>query len=253
MGIPREENPFLGLRGIRFCLEHPEVFLTQLRAVLAVAGPGVRLLLPMVGGPEQLRAARELRAEGVDAPETLPVGVMIEVPSAVLTADSLARESDYFSIGSNDLIQYLLAVDRGNVRIASLYDALDPAVLRAVELTVRRAHEAGIRVGSCGEMSGVLPGALLLVGLGVDELSVAPPVVPQVRAWLAHFDAARLAELARRCCECGGPGEVRRVLREDLGGDPHFHLEERDDRLLCHWDPVGSGPTGTDHDPASGR
>jgi phosphoenolpyruvate-protein kinase (PTS system EI component) len=250
MGIPREENLFLGLRGVRFCLEHPEIFLTQLRAILAAARPGVRLLLPMIGGPEQLRAAREwigraARELGIADPP--PVGVMIEVPSAVLTADLLARESDYFSIGSNDLIQYLLAVDRGNSRIAQLYDPLDPAVLRGVEMTVTRAHAAGIRVGSCGEMSGVLPHALLLVGLGVDELSVAPPLVPRVRAWLAHVEAGPLAALARRCLECGGAREVRAVLREGLGGDPQFHLEERDGQLLCHWDPVGSDPSGTDH------
>ena len=250
MGIPREENPFLGLRGIRFCLEHPDIFLTQVRAVLRVAGPHVRLLLPMVGGPEQLRAARtlidraaaELRAEGVAVAERPRVGVMIEVPSAVLTADVLAHEADYFSIGSNDLIQYCLAVDRGNARIAQLYDALDPAVLRAIDLTVRHAHAAGIRVGSCGEMSGALPGALLLIGLGVDELSVAPALVPRIRALLAHVEAQPLGELAARCLQSGGPGEVRRVLREVLGSDPQFHFEERDGLFLCHWAPVNNGP-----------
>lgn len=250
MGIPREENPFLGLRGIRFCLEHPEIFLTQVRAVLRVAGPHVRLLLPMIGGPEQLRAARalieraaaELRAEGAAVPEHPRVGVMIEVPSAVLTADVLAREADYFSIGSNDLIQYCLAVDRGNARIAQLYDALDPAVLRAIDLTVRHAHAAGIRVGSCGEMSGVLPGTLLLIGLGVDELSVAPSLVPRIRALLAHVEASRLERLAARCLQSGGPLEVRRILREVLGADPQFHLEEREGLFLCHWAPVGDGP-----------
>jgi phosphotransferase system enzyme I (PtsI) len=248
MGIPREENPFLGLRGIRFCLEHPEIFLTQVRAMLRVSRPGVRLLLPMVGGPEQLRAARrlidrvaaELRAEGLAVPERPAVGVMIEVPSAVLTSDMLAREADYFSIGSNDLIQYCLAVDRGNPHIAQLYDPLDPAVLRAVDLTVGHAHAAGIRVGSCGEMSGDLPGALLLIGLGVDELSVTPSQVPRVRALLAHVEAEPLARLARRCLETGGPGEVRRILREELGKDPQFHLEERDGNLVFHWAPMGN-------------
>jgi phosphoenolpyruvate-protein kinase (PTS system EI component) len=253
MGIPREENPFLGLRGIRFCLEHPEIFLTQVRAVLRASGPGVRLLLPMISGPEQLRAARrlidraagELRAEGITVPERPPVGVMIEVPSAVLTSDVLAREADYFSIGSNDLIQYCLAVDRGNSRIAQLYDSLDPAVLRAVDLTVRNAHAAGIRVGSCGEMSGELPGALLLVGLGVDELSVAPSLVPRVRALLAHVSAEALSHLAARCLESGGPGEVRWILREELGTDPQFQVEERDGLFLCHWAPVGNETRGS--------
>jgi phosphotransferase system enzyme I (PtsI) len=259
MGVPREDNPFLGLRGIRYCLEHPEVFRTQLRAVLRSAGPTVRLLLPMVGGPEQVHAAREhlaeaareLRAAGRPAPDAARLGVMIEVPSAVLTADRLARTVDYFSIGSNDLVQYCLAVDRGNERIARLYDALDPAVLRAIDLTVRHAHEAGIRVGSCGEMSGELPGALLLIGLGVDELSVTPYRVAQVRALLARVEAESLGRLARRCLEGDGPQEVRRILREHLQRDPQFRLEDQNGGWICHWDPAGEAPPRGGGDPGS--
>ncbi|MFH1145252.1 MAG: phosphoenolpyruvate--protein phosphotransferase, partial [Candidatus Eisenbacteria bacterium] len=246
IGIAREENPFLGLRGIRFCLEHPELFLSQVRALLrAAVGGNLRLLLPMVSGIGELRetraiiarAADQLRDEGYPIPARVPVGVMIEVPSAVWMSDALAREADYFSIGSNDLIQYCLAVDRGNAHVAHLYDALDPAFLRALDLTVRNAHAAGIRVGSCGEMSGELPGLLLLVGLGVDELSVAPFLIARTKAILAGVEVEELRGLAGRCLEAAAVEDVRRIVREGLRVYPQFLCEEREGSLTCFWDP----------------
>jgi len=137
------------------------------------------------------------------------------------------------------LIQYSLAVDRGNARIARLYDALDPAILRAIEMTVRHAHAAGIRVGSCGEMSGELPGMLLLVGLGIDELSVAPVLVARTKAILGGIDFATLQRLARRCLEAVGADEVAQVLTEGLAHHRQFHFEQLDGRLRGHWDPDG--------------
>jgi phosphotransferase system enzyme I (PtsI) len=208
----------------------------------------VRILIPMVGNLDQLRRsiallerAREaLRAEGLPCAQRPPVGPMIELPSAVLISDILARESDFFSIGSNDLIQYSLAVDRGNARIAQLYDPLDPAVLRAIDVTLRNARPRGIPVGSCGELSGELPGLLLLVGLGVADLSVAPALVRRTKAILGQVAAADLESLAQRSLAADDAGEVWRILAETLGRDQQFVFEERDGQRLCRWDPETS-------------
>jgi phosphotransferase system enzyme I (PtsI) len=246
MGVAPEGNPYLGLRGVRFCLAHPDVFDTQLRALARVAASGnVRILVPMVGGLDQLRqtrarlkdAAAAVRAKGQTALAEPAIGPMIELPSAVLMGDALAREASFFSIGSNDLIQYTLAVDRGNPGIAQLYDPLDPAVLRAIDMTVRHAHAAGIRVGSCGEMSGELPGLLLLVGLGVDELSVASYLVRRVKAILSQLSARDLTRLAQRCLEAGCPGDVRQSIAEGLGPYPQFRIEAGNGGFRCDWEP----------------
>lgn len=240
MGIAAEDNPYLGLRGVRFSLAHPEVFRTQLRALARAGAEGpLRILVPMVGSVDQMRVTRRLLAEvstetGVAAPA---LGPMIELPAAVLMGDALARESQFFSIGSNDLIQYSLAVDRGNGRIASLYDPLDPAVLRAIDLTVRHAHAAGIPVGSCGEMSGELPGLLLLIGLGLDELSVASYLIGRVKAIIRRVSAADLRRLALRCLEADGAGEVRRLIAEELRRGAQFRVEEEEGRMVCRWEP----------------
>ncbi len=241
-----EENPFLGLRGIRFCLGHPEVFLAQLRAILRAAGSGsVRFLLPMISNLSELRETRamiartaeQLRNEGHAIPARVPVGVMIEVPSAVWMSDHLAREADYFSIGSNDLVQYCLAVDRGNALVAHLYDPLDPAVLRAIAQTADHAHAAGIPVASCGEMSGEIPGMLLLAGLGIDELSVSPFLIGRVKGVLAGVDSNVLSRVARLCLKATVVDDVRTILREELRIYPQFHFEERDGQFACFWDP----------------
>jgi len=256
MGDLHEDNPFLGLRGIRFCLEHKDIFITQLRAILRASVLGnVRILLPMISSLEELRNSRELvrqtekqlASEGVELGEPVPVGVMIEVPSAVFMSDQLALEADFFSIGSNDLIQYTLAVDRGNERIAPLYDFLNPAVLRAIRQTVVNAHEAGIEVGSCGEMSGEMLGLLLLIGMGVDEISVVPSLVKRVKALLTFVSAADLETLANRCLAAGCVDEVRQIIQDDLGRQNQFSFEYHNNRFVCQWHPdLDAEPSGKD-------
>jgi multiphosphoryl transfer protein len=188
--LGREENPFLGWRGIRFCLDRPEIFRPQLRAALRAGhGHQVKLMFPMIGALSELRAAKallfetrqELEAEGLAHASTMEVGIMVEVPSAVAVADQLAQEADFFSIGTNDLTQYVMAADRGNTRVADLAVALQPAVLRMVKQTVSAAHSAGIWVGMCGELAGNARAAAVLVGLGLDELSMSAPSIPAVK------------------------------------------------------------------------
>lgn len=206
--FPRENNPFLGYRAIRFCLDHPDVFKTQLRAVLRASAHGkVLLMYPMISGREEMRRANEvleeckaeLRAEGKAFDERMPVGSMIEIPSAAMSADLLALECDFFSIGTNDLIQYLLAIDRVNDRIAHLYEPTHPAVLRTLRHVVVEAHRAKIKVSVCGEMAGDPAYVALLFGLGVDELSMTPPLLPAARHIIRNMkltDAKKLAQAA---------------------------------------------------------
>lgn len=190
LDLEDEENPFLGCRAIRFCLQNPEIFKTQLRAILRAATQGnVKVMYPMISGLEELRRAnaileeckQELCAAGVPFQADLEVGVMIEVPSAALSAEHLAREVKFFSIGTNDLIQYAIAVDRVNDRIAHLYEPTHPGVIRLLKMVVDAAHRHQIWVGVCGEMAGDIELIPLLIGLGVDELSASSTVVPRVK------------------------------------------------------------------------
>ena len=202
--LPEEQNPFLGCRAIRFCLLNPEIFKTQLRAILRAATFGnVKIMYPMISGVDELRQANavleeskaELAARGVPFHPFIEVGIMIEIPSAVLAADHLAREAAFFSIGTNDLIQYTFAVDRVNDRIAHLYNPTHPAILRMIKMAVDAAHANGIWTGVCGEMAGDVLLTPLLLGLGVDELSATSAVVPRVKKAVQSLDASRCESL----------------------------------------------------------
>ena len=203
--IGPEANPFLGFRAIRMCLENPAMFKDQLRAILRASAHGVvELMYPMISGASELDRANalldearvELRERGQAFDEHMRVGAMIEIPSAALTADVLAQKCDFFSIGTNDLIQYLLAIDRGNNRIAHLYEPAHPAVLRVIKQVIDDAQRHKIKVAVCGEMAGDPVYAPLLLGLGVDELSMTPTLLPAVKFLIRNTkfsDAKKLA------------------------------------------------------------
>lgn len=221
--LGEEENPFLGWRGIRFCLDNPRVFLPQLRAILrAGSGYNVKLMFPMVSELGELRAAkemlaqarRELREDDVPFDEHMDVGIMIEVPAAVAIADQLAQEVDFFSIGTNDLTQYVMAADRGNRRVADLAQALQPAVLRMVAQTIEVGHEAGIWVGMCGELAGNALATPLLVGLGLDELSMNAPAIPRVKEAIRAIDDASARTVAQEILRLEDAKSVEKALRE---------------------------------------
>lgn len=192
-----EANPFLGWRGLRFCLDNPALFKTQLRAILRAAAtcPNLKIMYPMVSVPAEVAAAHELLTAcqtelaqaGLPYAQTVSTGIMIEVPSAVAVADQLARLVDFFSIGTNDLTQYVMAADRGNKNVAELALALQPAVLRMIQQTIAAAHEAGIWVGMCGELAGNALATPLLLGLGLDEFSMSAPSVPGVKQALRQW------------------------------------------------------------------
>lgn len=235
--VARELNPYLGLRAIRFCLKRRDIFRTQLRAILRATVYGkVKIMFPMISDVEELRAAKEvladvgeeLKKEGRFIDEELEVGIMVEVPSAVLSADVLARECDFFSLGTNDLIQYTLAADRGNEKIAYLYEPFHPAVLKLIKATVDAAHRNGIWVGVCGEMVADPKAAVLLLGLSFDEFSASPASVPDIKTAIRatrYVDARRVAERAVRMTS---GAEIRAYLTEALAdmGVPAF---------LCRW------------------
>ena len=202
-----EMNPALGLRAIRFCLKEHHIFRAQLRAILRASAFGtVRLMFPLVSGTQELIAARRileetkaaLQTEGVDFDPQISVGVMIEVPSAVTLADLLARQADFFSIGTNDLIQYALAIDRGNEQLANMYQPLHPAILRMIKHVVEAAHHAGISVAMCGEMAGDPVYTPILLGLGVDELSMNVPAIPVVKRLVRMATLKESQEIARQ-------------------------------------------------------
>jgi phosphoenolpyruvate-protein phosphotransferase len=212
LSMPAEANPFLGVRGLRLCLQRPELFRTQLRAIFRASRLGkVRLMFPMVTMPSELTQAKaiaeEIRREVGAQP--VEVGIMIEVPAAVILADQFAREVDFFSIGTNDLTQYVLAMDRLHPVLAPQADGLHPAVLRMVRQTVEAARKAGIWVGACGGIAGDPAGTMMLAGLGVAELSVGIPSIAATKARLRELSMGRLEELARRALDCRSAAEVR--------------------------------------------
>lgn len=220
-----ESNPFLGFRAIRLMFEHPDLFLAQVRAVLRASAHGnVKMMFPMVTTLEELRRAklivekarRELRAEGVPFDDDLEVGVMVEIPSAAIMADRLAKECSFLSIGSNDLTQYTLAVDRGNQRVAKLFNHFHPAVLYLIKRTIDAAHEQGIWVGICGEFASDPLAIVLLLGMGIDELSTSPGCLPEAKSIIRSIDTEIAAEVAAAVMKQSTVLEVQRLLRREV-------------------------------------
>jgi len=224
-GFPAEPNPFLGWRAIRMCLDEPGIFKVQLRALLRAALHGdVRILLPLVVTVDEVRATRallaecaaELAARGVDHRADVPLGVMIETPAAAITADGLAGEVEFFSIGTNDLVQYTLAVDRGNVNLASRFTPLHPAVLRLIRSTVDVARARGVAIGVCGEMASEPLMAFALVGLGLRQLSVAPRAVPLLKRLVRGVSAEIATEAAEAALAAPNAVAAEAALRRRL-------------------------------------
>jgi phosphotransferase system enzyme I (PtsI) len=214
----RELNPQLGLRAIRFCLKEVELFKIQLRAILRASVQGkLRIMFPMISGIEEIRAAKriftdvknELLARGVELGKDIEIGIMIEVPSAVIVAEELAKEVDFFSIGTNDLIQYVLAIDRINERVTYLYEPLHPAVLRLIKQVVDIGHRAGIRVAMCGEMAGEPAYTMILLGLGLDELSMNPLAIPRVKKIIRGATLKESKALLNKVMTFSSTAEIR--------------------------------------------
>jgi len=208
---------FLGWRAIRFCLARPDIFKLQLRAILRASVHGkLKMMYPMISGIEELRQAnaifeeakKELEFEGKPFDKDMEVGTMIEVPSAAMTADILAKEADFFSIGTNDLIQYSLAADRTNEKVAYLYEPSHPAVLRLINETIQAAHAAKIRVGMCGEMAGDPALAVLLLGLGLDEFSMPPQMIPEIKYIIRSVKIVDAQEMALNALKLSTAKEV---------------------------------------------
>jgi len=221
--LAQEMNPFLGWRAIRFCLAQPELFRAQLRAILRTSAEGnVKMMYPMISGLDELNQANamvekckaELRAEGKPFDENLAIGAMIEIPSAALIANTLAQRVKFFSIGSNDLIQYTLAADRTNEKVSHLYEPTHPAILQLIKTTVDASHRHGIWTGVCGEIAGDAFLTPLLIGLGVDELSAAPSVVPQVKYIVRRLKLSEAQALAEFALQCESPSEIYRRCQE---------------------------------------
>jgi phosphoenolpyruvate-protein phosphotransferase (PTS system enzyme I) len=223
--MAEEMNPALGLRAIRFCLREVEVFKTQLRAILRASALGkVRILFPMISGVQEIHQIREimetvkdeLRKKNIPFDKNLEVGAMIEIPSAVVIADLLAKEVDFFSIGTNDLIQYLLAIDRVNEHVSYLYKPLHPAVLRIIKRTVEVAHAAGITVNMCGEMAGEPFYTPILLGFGIDELSMNALSLLRVKKMIRSANYSECQQLTEELLQFATPQEVETHLQKEL-------------------------------------
>ena len=221
LGLPGESNPFLGQRGIRLCLSRPDLFKPQLRAILrAGSRANLYIMFPMIAALEEVHQTRrildecrlELERERADFNRDPKVGIMIEVPSAALCADQLAKAVDFFSIGTNDLTQYTVAADRTNTKVSHLVTALQPAVLRLIKQVIDHGHAAGIWVGMCGERAAEPTAIPILLGLGLDEFSMNSPSIPQAKATIRKWDTQQAALLAEQALHCETPGEIETLV-----------------------------------------
>jgi phosphoenolpyruvate-protein kinase (PTS system EI component) len=226
--LPLEANPFLGCRGIRLCLARPDLFRPQLRAILrAGVSTNLCIMFPMVATVGEVRQARtilnecmaELLAENLPYNPRPEVGIMIEVPAAAICADQLAREVDFFSIGTNDLTQYTLAVDRTNPSLSYLVSGLQPAVLRLIKQVIDSGHLAGIWVGMCGELAGEPLAVPILLGLGLDEFSMNSPAIPRAKQIIRQWDTREAQVLADKAIHCETPQHVEQLVRDWGNGD----------------------------------
>jgi phosphocarrier protein FPr len=220
-GLQPETNPFLGWRGIRFCLDRPDILKTQLRAILRAShGNQIKIMFPMISTVEEVQAAKavlveaqtELRGASIAFDEVMEVGIMVEVPSAVAIADKLAAEVDFFSIGTNDLSQYVMAADRTNARVASLADAMHPSVLRMIHQTVQAGHASGIWVGLCGELASEPLATPILLGLGIDELSLNPQAIPKLKQTITQLTLAQAQAIAASALKLDSATKVRALV-----------------------------------------
>ncbi|QJB56453.1 phosphoenolpyruvate--protein phosphotransferase [Pseudodesulfovibrio sp. zrk46] len=224
-GELNEVNPAMGLRAIRFCLKHPKLFKTQLRAILRASAYGnVSLMFPMISGVKEVRQAKawlaqakaELRREGVEYDPNIPVGIMIELPAAVMIAEYLAQEVDFFSIGTNDLIQYSIGVDRTNHHVSYLYQPLHPATLRTIKLVVDAAHQAGIEVSLCGEVASDPFCVPILLGMGIDSISLTPQAIPGIKRIIRQTNMHDCRKLLKDVLECRTVSRINNLVMDNI-------------------------------------
>jgi phosphoenolpyruvate-protein phosphotransferase len=227
LDLGQEANPFLGWRALRMCLDRPDFFKTQLRALLrAGCGHDLRLMFPMVADVSEVRRARQLLSEARQevlaadhqAANSPQIGIMVEIPSVAVMADRFAGEVDFFSVGTNDLTQYTMAAERTNERVAHLVDACHPAVLRQIQRVIEAGHAAGIWVGVCGELAGDTEGVPVLLGLGLDEFSIAPSLIPRAKAIVRRWSYDDARRLALQVLDLDSASAVRRAVRQAGGG-----------------------------------
>ena len=223
MQLPKEENPFLGWRAIRVCLDRPEILKTQFRALLRASAFGhIKIMLPMIMDITEIRRSKvileeckaELIAEGAKFDENIALGIMVETPAVAFRARNFAEEVDFFSIGTNDLTQYTLAVDRGNENISHLYDTYNPTVLEAIRLSIKGAHEAGISISMCGEFAGDEKATALLFGMGLDSFSMSAISVPRIKKNIMSLDKKKCEALVEEVMALNTSEEILEVIKK---------------------------------------
>jgi len=240
MDLPEEMNPFLGYRAIRICLDRKDIFKTQLRAILRASAYGnIKIMFPMISSIEELRKAKEifnevregLRKDDISFNEDMEVGIMIEIPAAAIISDIFAKEVDFFSIGTNDLIQYTTAVDRGNKDVAYLYNQYHPALLRLINNVIVNGHKEGIWVGMCGEVAGDVKMIPLLIGMGLDEFSVSPGMIPEAKKLISSLRLSEARELARTVLAYRSAEDIRSAVKKVITRDVPRLLQREKTRL----------------------